>query len=61
MHFIIPFGKFRSSYLGNAATTAARAARPSPTSAYWICLCFRNPPNSDMDYMICNVPVRDHS
>ena len=23
--------------------------------------CFRNPPNSDMEYMIFNVRVRDHS
>ena len=54
MHFVIPFGKFGPPYLGKA-TAAARAALPSPTSAYWVFSCFRNPPNSDVDDMIFNV------
>ena len=32
------------------ATSAARAALPSPTRACRVLSCFRNPPNSDMDY-----------
>ena len=52
IHFIIPFGKFGLPYLG---TAAARAALPSPTSVCWVFLCFRNPPNSDMDYRIFNM------
>ena len=51
LYFIIPFGKFEPPYLGKA-TAATRAALPSPTSACWVFSCFRNPPNSDMDYTI---------
>ena len=47
------------SLLGNSGrlilvknTAAARAAIPSPTSACWVFTCFRNPLNSDMDYMV---------
>ena len=40
-------------YLGKAIA-AARAALPSPTSVCWVFSCFRNPPNSDMDYRIFN-------
>ena len=40
-------------YLGKA-TAVARAALPRPTSACWVFLCFRNPPNSD-------VRLHDHS
>ena len=36
---LIPFGKFGSLYLGKA-TTAARAALPNPTSAFWVFSCF---------------------
>ena len=50
----IPFGKFGPPYLGKA-TEATRAALPSPTSAYCVFSCFRNPPNSDTDYGIFNV------
>ena len=32
-----------------------RAALPSLTRACWVFSCFRNPPNSDMDYRILNV------
>ena len=49
--FIIPFRKFGPPYLGKA-TAATRAAPPSPTSVCWVFSCFRNPPNSDMDYRI---------
>ena len=31
------------------------SAIPSPTIACWVFSCFRNPPNSDMDYRIFNV------
>ena len=59
IHFIIPLGKFGPPYLGKA-TAAARAAPHSPTNAYWVFSCFRNPPiNSDIDYRIFN--VRDPS
>ena len=35
---------------------------PSPTSACWVSSCFRNPPNSDMDYRIGSLrSVCDHS
>ena len=54
IHFIIPFGKFGPPYLGKV-TVAARVAQPSPTCACWVFLCFRNPPNSDMDYWIFTV------
>ena len=54
--FITPFGKFGPPNPVEA-TAAARAALPSPTRARWAFLCFRNPPNSDMDYMIFNVGV----
>ena len=54
IRLIIPFGKFGPSYLGKTKA-AARAALPSPTCACWVFSCFRNPPNSDMDYMIFNV------
>ena len=38
------------------ATATARAALlPSPTSACWVFSCFRNPPNTDMDYRIFNM------
>ena len=47
-------GKFGPPDPGKA-TAAARAALPSPTSACWVFLCFRNPPDSDMDYRIFNV------
>ena len=57
IHFIIPFGKFGPHYLGKA-TIAARAALPSPTSARGVFSRFRNPPNSDVDYMIFNVVDR---
>ena len=40
------------------ATEAARAALPSPASACWVFSCFRNPPNSDMDYRIFNMCTR---
>ena len=53
MHFIIPFWKFRPSY-------RARAALPGRTSACWVCSCFRNSQNCDMDYRIFN-SVRDHA
>ena len=59
IHFIIPFGKFRLPYLGKA-TAAARAPLPSPTSACWVFSCFRNPPNSVMDYRSLTC-VHDHS
>ena len=52
IHFIITFGKCGPPYLGKA-TAAVRAALPSPTSAWWIFLCFCNPLNSDgMNYRI---------
>ena len=38
-------------------TAATRAVPPSPTSACWVFLCFRNPPNSDTDYRFFNVIV----
>ena len=60
IHFIITFGKFGPPYLGET-TAAARAALPSPTSACWVFSCFRNPPNSDMDYRIFNVCTRSFS
>ena len=41
-------------YLGKT-TAAERAALPRPTGACWVFLCFRNPPDSDMDYRIFNV------
>ena len=50
---MIPFGKFGPPYMGKAIA-AARTALPSPTSACWVFPCFRNPPNSDMDYRIFN-------
>ena len=50
LNFIVHFGKFEN--LGKARA-AASAALPSPTSACWVYSCFRNPPNSDMDYRIC--------
>ena len=54
-HFMIPFGKCGPPYPGKA-TAAARAALPSPTSACrWVFSCFRNTPNSNMDYRIFNV------
>ena len=56
IHFIIPFGKFGPPYLVKA-TAAARRALPSPASACWVFLCFRNPPNSNMDYRIFNVRI----
>ena len=51
---LIPFEKFGAPHL-DKATAAARAALPSPISACWVFSCFRNPPNSDMDYRIFNV------
>ena len=54
IHLIIPFGKFGLPYL-DKDTAAARAALASPTSACWVFSCFRNPPNSDMNYRIVNV------
>ena len=54
IHCIIPFGKFGPPHLGKT-TTAERVALPSPTSACRVFSCFRNPPNSDMDYRIFNV------
>ena len=51
---LIPCGKFRLPFLGKA-TVSSRAALPSPTSACWVFLCFRNPQSSDMDYRIFNV------
>ena len=39
------------------AAAAARPALPSPASAWWACSCFRNPPNSNMDYRICKARV----
>ena len=60
IHFIIPFGKFGPPYLGKA-TAAARVALPSPTSACWVFLCFRNPLSSDMDYRILNMLKCVHS
>ena len=57
--FIIPFGKFGSPYLG-MATTAARAALPSPTSARWVFSWFRNPPT--LTWTTGSLTsVRDHS
>ena len=54
-HIIIPFGKFGPTYLGKA-TTAAKAALPSHSSACLFCFsCFRNPPNSGMDYRVFSV------
>ena len=50
---LIPCGKFGSP-LGKV-TAATRTALPSPTSACWVFLRFRNPPNSDMDYRIFDV------
>ena len=47
-------GKFGPPYPGKA-TAAARAALPSPTNACWVFSCFRNPPNSDLDYRFFNV------
>ena len=44
-------------YLGKT-TAVTRAALPSHTSACWVFSCFRNPPNSDMDYRIFNVCMR---
>ena len=35
MHFIIPFGKLGSPYLGKT-TAVARTVLPSPTSACWV-------------------------
>ena len=51
---VVHFRKFGLPYLGKAAATA-RAELSSPTSACCIFACFRNPPNSDMDYRIFNV------
>ena len=51
LHFIIPFGKFGPPCLSKAIAAA--------TQSYKCMLgffsCFRNPPNSDMDYRIFNV------
>ena len=41
IHCIIPFWKFGPPYLGKT-TAAVRAALPSPISACWVFLCFRN-------------------
>ena len=43
-----PFQKIRAPYLRR--TTAAARALPSHTSACWVFSCFRNPPNTDMEY-----------
>ena len=50
----VPCGKYGPPYPGKA-TAAARAALPSPSSACWVFLCFRDPSKSDMDYRIFNV------
>ena len=50
IHFIIPFGNFRLPHLGKT-TAAARAALTRLQSACWVFSCFRNPLNSDMDYI----------
>ena len=34
---------------------SCKSSATSPTSACWVFSCFRNPPNSDMDYRISNV------
>ena len=47
-------GKYGPPYLGKAST-AARAALPSPKRASWVFSCFGNPPNSDLDHKIFNV------
>ena len=57
IHFTVPFGKFRPPYLGKA-TAAARATLPNPAGACWVFSCFRNPPNSDMDYRIFYMRTR---
>ena len=54
---LTPFRKFGPPYPGKA-TTAARAALPTLTSACWIFSCFCNPPNSDKNYRIFNVRTR---
>ena len=51
---LIPCGKFRLPYLCKA-TSAAMAVLPGPTCACCFCPCFRNRPNSDMDYRIFKV------
>ena len=51
VHFVNPFFlKFLPE-----PTAAARAALPSPTSACWVFLCFRNPPYSDIHFRILNM------
>ena len=54
IHLIISSGKFGAPYLGKA-TAASRTGLPSPTSACLVFSCFRNRPNSDMDYRSFNV------
>ena len=56
----IPWGKFEPPYLGKAAAAAARAALLYPAVLQVHAesfSCFRNPPTSNIDYMICNVPT----
>ena len=51
---VIPCGKFEPPYLGKA-TAAERAVLPSAMSTCWVFSCFRNPSNSDLEYIIFNV------
>ena len=50
-----PFREIWAAIPGVWLQQAARAALPSPTGACWVFLCFRNAPNSDVDYRIFNV------
>ena len=54
VHFTIPFGKLGSPYNSRKCSTRCRVLQ---VSACWVFSCFRNPPNSDMDYSIFNVPT----
>ena len=55
IHFITLFGKFGPSYLRKATAASRAALTQSYKCICWVFSCFRNPPNSDIDYRIFNV------
>ena len=61
LHFINPLWEIRAALTGYGYISRKSSAIPTYTIACWICSCFRNPLNSDMDYRIFNVRTRGHS